>query len=98
MSVLFSELETQMCSFEQDNLVGSPDRVDALVYSLSELMLAGREFVRGMVIPQLTDACWAACLFLGVSVSVPLAVSWMLPLTPTLSASPPTPSYVGDSV
>ena len=31
------ELEDQMCSFVPDNMDGSPDRVDALVWALSEL-------------------------------------------------------------
>jgi hypothetical protein len=33
------DLETQMCSFVPDHLDGSPDRVDALVWALTELML-----------------------------------------------------------
>jgi phage terminase large subunit-like protein len=36
---MFAELETQMCSFVPDSLDGSPDRVDALVWALTELML-----------------------------------------------------------
>jgi phage terminase large subunit-like protein len=36
---VFAELETQMCSFVPDHLDGSPDRVDALVWALTELML-----------------------------------------------------------
>jgi phage terminase large subunit-like protein len=36
---LFAELETQMCSFVTDNFDGSPDRVDALVWALTELMV-----------------------------------------------------------
>ena len=36
---LFGELETQMCSFVPDHLDGSPDRVDALVWALTELMI-----------------------------------------------------------
>jgi phage terminase large subunit-like protein len=36
---LLPELETQMCSFVPDNLDGSPDRVDALVWALTELMI-----------------------------------------------------------
>jgi phage terminase large subunit-like protein len=36
---VFPALETQMCSFVPDNLDGSPDRVDALVWALTELML-----------------------------------------------------------
>jgi phage terminase large subunit-like protein len=35
----FPELETQMCSFVPDHLDGSPDRVDALVWALTDLML-----------------------------------------------------------
>jgi phage terminase large subunit-like protein len=37
---LFAELETQMCSFVPDNFDGSPDRVDALVWALTELMVS----------------------------------------------------------
>lgn len=36
---LFAELETQMCSFVPDHLDGSPDRVDALVWALTDLMI-----------------------------------------------------------
>lgn len=36
---VFAELETQMCQFVPDALDGSPDRVDALVWALTELML-----------------------------------------------------------
>ena len=36
---LFADLETQMCSFVPDHLDGSPDRVDALVWALTELMI-----------------------------------------------------------
>ena len=36
---VFAELETQMCSFVPDHLDGSPDRVDALVWALTELMV-----------------------------------------------------------
>lgn len=36
---MFGELESQMCTFVPDNLDGSPDRVDALVWALTELML-----------------------------------------------------------
>ncbi len=35
----FGDLEKQMCSFVPDNLDASPDRVDALVWALTELML-----------------------------------------------------------
>lgn len=35
----FPELEDQMCTFVPDTFDGSPDRVDALVWALSELML-----------------------------------------------------------
>ncbi|MEM7546692.1 MAG: terminase family protein [Pseudomonadota bacterium] len=38
----FSELEDQMRSFGSDDMVGSPDRVDALVWAITELMLAGQ--------------------------------------------------------
>ena len=39
----FPELEDQMADFGRDGLSGgaSPDRVDALVWALSELMLRG---------------------------------------------------------
>jgi len=36
---VFGELETQMCSFVPDKLDGSPDRVDALVWALTDLMI-----------------------------------------------------------
>jgi phage terminase large subunit-like protein len=36
---VFAELETQICSFVPDHLNGSPDRVDALVWAFTELML-----------------------------------------------------------
>ena len=36
---LFSELEDQMCSFEPGTTSWSPDRMDALVYALSDLMI-----------------------------------------------------------
>ncbi len=35
----FPELEDQMCMFTPEGMDGSPDRVDALVWALSELML-----------------------------------------------------------
>jgi predicted phage terminase large subunit-like protein len=35
----FPELEDQMCSYTPDGYDGSPDRVDALVWALTELML-----------------------------------------------------------
>ena len=39
----FTQLEDQMCAFGADGLAGgrSPDRVDALVWALTELMLSG---------------------------------------------------------
>ncbi len=40
---LFPALEDQMCSFTPDQFEGSPDRVDALVWCLTELMLNARE-------------------------------------------------------
>ena len=36
---VFPELETQMCSFVPDHFDGSPDRVDALVWALTDLMI-----------------------------------------------------------
>jgi predicted phage terminase large subunit-like protein len=38
----FPELEEQMCMFTPDNFDGSPDRVDALVWGLTELSQSGR--------------------------------------------------------
>ncbi len=40
----FPELEDEMCDFGPDGLAGgrSPDRLDALVWALSELLLAAR--------------------------------------------------------
>ncbi len=35
------ELEDQMCAFAPDQFDGSPDRVDALVYALTELFGKG---------------------------------------------------------
>lgn len=35
----FADLEDQMCSYVPDNYDGSPDRLDALVWALTELML-----------------------------------------------------------
>lgn len=37
----FPELEDQMCSYTPDGYDGSPDRVDALVWALTELMVEG---------------------------------------------------------
>ena len=36
---MFEALEAQMCNWVPDNPDGSPDRVDALVWALTELML-----------------------------------------------------------
>lgn len=36
-----AELEDQMCAFTGDRKGGSPDRVDALVWAIWELMLKG---------------------------------------------------------
>jgi predicted phage terminase large subunit-like protein len=36
---MFVDLEDQMCAFTPDQYAGSPDRVDALVWCLTELML-----------------------------------------------------------
>lgn len=38
---IFTELEEQMCSFNADAAANSPDRVDALVWALSELSSGG---------------------------------------------------------
>lgn len=37
----FPELEDQMCNFVPDDYAGSPDRVDALVWALTELVGTG---------------------------------------------------------
>lgn len=47
----FSMLEDQMTSFVPGNLQSSPDRVDALVWGVTELMLGGKEFHREMIRP-----------------------------------------------
>jgi predicted phage terminase large subunit-like protein len=39
----FPELEDQMCQYTPDGYDGSPDRLDALVWAFSELMLTGAE-------------------------------------------------------
>lgn len=39
----FSELEDQMCAYTPDGYAGSPDRVDALVWAITELMLGNQE-------------------------------------------------------
>ena len=39
----FPELEDQMCGFVPDNYDDSPDRLDALVWALTDLFLAGQE-------------------------------------------------------
>jgi predicted phage terminase large subunit-like protein len=52
----FAELETQMCSFVPDHLDGSPDRVDALVWALTELMV-DREPRPGVRFPDI-DRQW----------------------------------------
>ena len=48
----FNALEDQMIAFRSDGYAGegSPDRVDALVFALSELMLANRTMTQGAVI------------------------------------------------
>jgi predicted phage terminase large subunit-like protein len=38
----FSDLEDQMCNYTPDGYDGSPDRVDALVYALTDLLLGAR--------------------------------------------------------
>lgn len=37
----FAELEDEMCAFGADDFRGSPDRVDALVWALTDLLLGG---------------------------------------------------------
>jgi phage terminase large subunit-like protein len=46
---MFADLEDQQCSFTPDGYDGSPDRVDALVWALTELMVdaAGSKHVVG---------------------------------------------------
>ena len=43
---VFADLEDQMCNFTASGYVGagSPDRADALVWALTELMLMGSTF------------------------------------------------------
>lgn len=40
-AAVFPALEDQMCSYGSDGFRGSPDRVDALVWALSDLLLGG---------------------------------------------------------
>ena len=42
----FTDLEDQMCAMTPDGFIGegSPDRADALVWALSELMLGGSSY------------------------------------------------------
>jgi phage terminase large subunit-like protein len=49
---VFAELETQMCSFVPDKFDGSPDRVDALVWALTDLMVE-REPIPNIRFPEL---------------------------------------------
>jgi len=42
----FLDLEDQMCNFVPDSMAGSPDRVDALVWALTELMLGEPQMQR----------------------------------------------------
>ncbi|MEX2372931.1 MAG: ATP-binding protein, partial [Dehalococcoidia bacterium] len=48
------ELEDEMCDFGPDGLSGgrSPDRVDALVWAITELLLVGRGWPRVRAIGQ----------------------------------------------
>lgn len=64
----FDELEDQMCTFSVDNIrgngMGSPDRVDALVWGLTELFekITGRRrggLIRGQTPEQLTQEPWS---------------------------------------
>jgi phage terminase large subunit-like protein len=56
---LYSELEDQMCTFAPDVTTGSPDRVDALCWALSSLLVAEgegyRDFIREGVAAVLAD-------------------------------------------
>ena len=45
----FAELEDQMCSFVPNEFRGSPDRLDAAVWALTELFLEPEE-IRGVLI------------------------------------------------
>lgn len=47
----FPELEDQMCGFVPDKLECSPDRVDALVWGMTELMLGRKTFDREHIRP-----------------------------------------------
>lgn len=40
-AAVFADLEDEMCAFGADDFVGSPDRVDALVSALTDLLLGG---------------------------------------------------------
>lgn len=63
----FDELEDQMCTFSVDNIrgngLGSPDRVDALVWGLTELFekITGRRrgIIRGQTPEQLSQEPWS---------------------------------------
>ena len=41
-SRVFAALEDEMCSFGAPGFIGSPDRLDALVWAITELMLVRR--------------------------------------------------------
>lgn len=44
-SRMFEELEDQMCTYVPDKFDGSPDRIDALVWALTDLMLTNQRSV-----------------------------------------------------
>lgn len=44
---MFTDLEDQMCTYVPDAYDGSPDRVDSLVWGLTELMLGSQEVTSG---------------------------------------------------
>ncbi len=47
---VFDKLEDQMCTWEPDSGQASPDRMDALVWAISELMVSGR-YVNKLAMP-----------------------------------------------
>lgn len=58
---LFHQLEDQMCTWEPDSGQASPDRMDALVWAISELMVSGRyvnKLVMPSSIPKQSDHRW----------------------------------------
>jgi phage terminase large subunit-like protein len=46
----FPELEDEMCAFGADGFGGSPDRLDALVWALTDLLLVGAMAPRARIL------------------------------------------------